>query len=359
MGKINYRPVFCKKKRLNSQGKALLQVEAYLSGKRAYFSTSIYLEPRQWNERKCKVVHHPEADSLNYMIQEFIMGLEHKELELWRKGMNVTLGVLRQALKPESSSSFLEFVRLEFDAVRMKDSTRKNLETTWKLLGDFKPNLKPEGVTLRFVREFERYMERKGFGINTIAKHLKHLRTFVNWAIVKGQMKEEDYPFRRYRIKMGDSRHAYLTPEEMKSLEELILSDKYLAIRHTLDAFLFCCYTGLRYSDFVHLTEKNVVWIEGKRWIVFSSVKTGVEVRLPIYLLFEGKACCLLDKYEGCRNEFFSLKSNTSVNQELRIIGKLAGIEKHFTFHTARHNSSSFSLKTNNLQNLNFRLLTI
>ena len=47
MGKITYRPVFYRRKRLNAQGKALLQVEAYLSGKRAYFSTHIYLTPRQ------------------------------------------------------------------------------------------------------------------------------------------------------------------------------------------------------------------------------------------------------------------------------------------------------------------------
>ena len=32
MGKITYRPVFYRRKRLNAQGKALLQVEAYLSG---------------------------------------------------------------------------------------------------------------------------------------------------------------------------------------------------------------------------------------------------------------------------------------------------------------------------------------
>ena len=41
------------------------------------------------------------------------------------------------------------------------------------------------------------------------------------------------------------------------------------------------------------------------------------------------------------RNEFFSLKSNTCVNHGLHSIGKLAGIEKHFTFHTARHTNAT------------------
>ena len=43
MKKIKYRIVYNRKKRLDSQGKALVQVEAYLLGKKAYFSTHIYI----------------------------------------------------------------------------------------------------------------------------------------------------------------------------------------------------------------------------------------------------------------------------------------------------------------------------
>lgn len=42
MKKIKYRIVYNRKKRLDSQRKALVQVEAYLLGKKAYFSTHIY-----------------------------------------------------------------------------------------------------------------------------------------------------------------------------------------------------------------------------------------------------------------------------------------------------------------------------
>lgn len=38
---------------------------------------------------------------------------------------------------------------------------------------------------------------------------------------------------------------------------------------------------------------------------------------------------------------------------------KSAGITKHITFHVARHSYLSFSLKTNDLQNLNLRQVTI
>lgn len=38
---------------------------------------------------------------------------------------------------------------------------------------------------------------------------------------------------------------------------------------------------------------------------------------------------------------FFSIKNNSSVNKELIRIGKLARINKHFSFHSARHTNAT------------------
>ena len=127
----------------------------------------------------------------------------------------------------------------------------------------------------------------------------------------------------------------------MKKLEEVSLTGRNSCLEHTLDAFLFCCYTGLRYSDFVNLNEKNIVKMDGKLWLIFDSVKTGAEVKLPLSLLFEGKALTLLQKYQGKWRSFFSIKNNSSVNKELIRIGKLARINKHFSFHSARHTNAT------------------
>ena len=102
MGKICYRPVFNRTNRLNAQGKALLQVEAYLERKKIYFSTHIYLKPQQWNRKRCMVVRHPEADALNYFIRDYILKLEQKEMEIWRKGREVSLDALKQELKSKT-----------------------------------------------------------------------------------------------------------------------------------------------------------------------------------------------------------------------------------------------------------------
>lgn len=340
MGKICYRLVYNREKHLNPEGKALLQIEAYQSGRRTYFSTHVHLAPKQWNKKKKLVVNHPEADSLNYMLHELVMKLEHKEMELWKQGQDVTPASLKMAMKTDSSGSFILFVKEEIASSSKKKSTRSNLSSTLKLLSRFKSRLDFNGVNPQFIYKFEEFLYHNGCCTNTVAKHMKHLKAFVNSAIDRGYMKTDDYPFQRYKIKTKESKHTHLIPEEVHKLEVLKITDN-TSLRHTLNAFLFCCYTGMRYSDFISLTERNIITIENNPWIVYRSVKTGVEVKLPLYLLFEGKAWKILCEYKNDWNSFFMLKSNTCINYDLSKIGKLAGIEKHFTYHSARHTNAT------------------
>ena len=99
MNKISYRIVYNRKKRLNAEGKALLQVEAYLKGKRIYFSTNIYLTPKQWDNKKKMIKSHVAAGSLNYYLREFITKLELRELELWKQRGQERLGVWFEMLR--------------------------------------------------------------------------------------------------------------------------------------------------------------------------------------------------------------------------------------------------------------------
>ena len=107
-------------------------------------------------------------------------------------------------------------------------------------------------------------------------------------------------------------------------------------MRHVLDAFLFCCYTGLRYSDFCQLTPENFIRINGKRWLYFKSVKTGVEIRLPLHLLFESRALGILDRYPDI-GSLAALPCNSEVNKQLRKLAGLCGIKKRITYHVSRH----------------------
>ena len=344
MSKINYRIVYNRKKRLNAEGKALLQVEAYSKGKRVYFSTNIYIAPEQWDSKRQEVKIHPASESLNYYLKEFITKLELRELELWRQGHDVSLNMLKSNTIQDSSDSFLEFIKEEIAESSSKESTKRNRNSTLKLLVNFKGVMRMDEVTIQFVYDFETYLHRKGYNVNTIAKHMKHVRFFVNTAINKGLLEAKDYPFHRYKIKTKESEHTFLLPEELQKLEELSMSINHFNESHVLDAFLFCCYTGLRFSDFINLSERNFIYIDNNPWIVFHTIKTGTEIKLPLHLLFEGKGFDILQKYQNNVNAFFALQSNSKTNKVLGYISQLAGIEKHLSFHVARHTNATLLL---------------
>lgn len=335
MEKIRYRLVYNRKKHLNKQGTALVQVEASLNQRKIYFKTNLYIKPEHWDKRTSQVIGHPQANDLNSMLFEFVLHLQGIELALWKRGVPATLSLLKDAMKKNLpiNITFPIFAKEYVQHSDRRESTKENLFTTITVLQEFRPGLDFKDITYTFLKDFEVYLREKGNGINTVAKHLRQLRTLVNEAINQGYIHADAYPFRKFKIKQEKGSHEFLTPDELKKLENLEVHD--LKLRHVLDAFLFCCYVGLRFSDFCQLTPSNFIRVNGKKWLHFKSIKTGIELRLPLHLLFEGRALSILDKYDI--TEFANLGSNSEVNKSLSVIIGMTRIKKHITYHTARH----------------------
>ena len=319
MEKIRYRLVYNRKNQLNKQGTALVQVEASLNQRKIYFKTNIYLRPENWDKQTSQVCNHPQSNDLNAMLFEYVLHLQAIELSFWKRGIQPTLALLRDAIKKNTpiNVTFTVFAKEYVKHSDRRQSTKDNLITTINVLKEFRPGLDFKDITYSFLKDFE----------------TRQLRTLVNEAINQGYIHADDYPFRKFKIKQEKGRHEFLTPDELRKLENLEVEDKKL--RHVLDAFLFCCYVGLRFSDFCQLAPENFIRVNGKRWLHFKSIKTGIELRLPLHLLFEGKALTILDRYSI--EKFADLGCNSDVNKYLSRIAGMARIRKHITYHTARH----------------------
>lgn len=343
MDKIIYNLVFNRKKALNEQGEALIQVEAYLNGKKKYFSTKIYINPKQWDKGKRRIKNHPNAEALNRMLYDYVAEIEKKELYLWQQGITIALDSLKKALAPQRTEdqSFISFFRKEITRSPLKESTKQNHLSTLELLKEYEKEVSFSNLNFEFISSFDLFLQSKGYHVNTIAKHMKHIKRYVNAAINKDYIEIQKYPFRKYKIRSIENKHTHLSPEELSKLENRKLTGKHTKLQKTLDAFLFCCYAGLRYSDFVNLTPENIVTINQETWLIYKSVKTSIEVRLPLYLLFEGKGIVILKRYRDNMNDFFKLRDNSNINKELLSISKLVEISKHISFHTARHTNAT------------------
>lgn len=314
MKKIKYRIVYNRKKQLDKQGKALVQVEAYLSGKKSYFSTHVYLKPDQWNNRVSLVCNHPHAEELNYMLEEFVLTLQMRELEAWKQGREICLQILKETGKDTSTENkFIPFGRKWIENSSIRESTKSNLNTTLSLLDSFSPSITFRQLDYKTLLSFEQFLKNKKLGTNTIAKHFRHIRTILNEAIRQGLIIKEFSPFTEYKIKTTESHHTYLLPEELEKLEQINFSRKKESLCHSLDAFLFCCYTGLRYSDFIRMEEENFIQTNSGLWLVFKSQKTGTVTQIPLSHLFQGKAVRLLSHYPNLKDFFSSSRMHQSI----------------------------------------------
>lgn len=115
------------------------------------------------------------------------------------------------------------------------------------------------------------------------------------------------------------------------------------------DTFLFCCYTGLAYVDVAKLTPDNIsAGIDGERWLFVDRTKTGSSSNVPLL----PPALAIIERYQNhpeTENKGLLLPviSNQKLNAYLKEIADICGINKHLTFHIARHTFATTVTLTN------------
>ena len=335
MDKIRYRLVYNRRKQLNAQGKALIQVEASLCKRKVYLTTRIYVCPEEWDKKTSTIAGHPLAMELNTWLYEYILKLEGFELAMWKRGITPTLLQLKEAVKNKRTNdiSFESFSHSVIENSTRKSGTKCNLRGTLAILSEFRPGYTWEDLTYTFLKDFESWLLGRGAAVNTAAKHLQNIRTLINEAISAGYLTADADPFRNYTIKHERVPHRFLNPDELKRMENVKVSGK---LAHVRDAFLFCCYTGLRFSDFRHLQEDSFLKIKGQPWLMIQTEKTGYDLKIPLHLVFDGKALEILQRYLSVA-DFTKIGCNAGTNRHLATLQKIAKIKTRTTFHTARH----------------------
>lgn len=341
--KIRYRLVYNRKNQLNAQGTSLVQIEAYLNKRKIYLSTQLYLRPQEWDKATSQVVNHPQSNELNAMLYEKIIELQSVEIGYWKQGISPSLLDIKNAVKHQVTAdiTFLTFARRSVSQSSRKEGTKQNMYATIHRMKDFRGDIEIRDVNYKYLTEFESYLRTIGLKVNSVGKHLRNVRTLINEAINQGYMNLNDYPFRKFKIQKEKPEHRVLTQKELSKLESTTLKGKMK--QRVLDSFLFCCYSGLRFSDYKQLTDDNILSLKGSKWLSLRTQKTNVKQKIPIYLLFDGKALGLIQKYESIQH-MNKIGCNADVNRILKDIADKEGIKKRVTFHTARHTFATLLL---------------
>ena len=146
--------------------------------------------------------------------------------------------------------------------------------------------------------------------------------------------------FHSLQTAVSKTERYFLIEDEIEILETVKLpSDR---LDKSRDLFLFSCYTGLAYTDMANLHPHNIiVGIDREYWIKTSRQKTNTKINVPLL----PQALAILDKYKKHpmvikRGRALPYMSNQKINDYLKEIAMLCGINKNMTFHLARHDQS-------------------
>ncbi|MEM6814282.1 MAG: site-specific integrase [Bacteroidota bacterium] len=174
---------------------------------------------------------------------------------------------------------------LESKRKRIKITTYRSYRQTLRLLNLYEKQyeivLTFEDIDLDFYRSFVEMLEDEDYSLNSIGKHIKNLKTFLNDALINGVSSNIIFKSRSFAAPKELTTHIYLTKEEIKKLTNFDFSENP-SLEHAMDIFLIGCHTGQRVSDYNGLLKSDIEVIDGHNFIKIQQKKTDNFVHFPI-----------------------------------------------------------------------------
>ena len=191
--------------------------------------------------------------------------------------------------------------------------------------------LKPQQLTKEMMADFTEYLHPRvpGEGAHTLYARFKKI---VKAAVEADVLRKNPCTDVSIKVDNGSLKKDVLSIEEIQQLIATHYSGENQDIRR---AFIFCLYCGLRWCDVKDLTFANVDY--SNRLLKFEQAKTkGHSSASSVVIPLNDGLLNLIGK--GERNAIiFPLPSHNMCLKALRHWTARAGIDKHITWHCARH----------------------
>jgi integrase len=346
-----------KKGKLRSDGTRLISIQyCHSQNRRVVISTGIAIPPKYWNKKTRRI----SAD----LPEQYgkVNDLEKILTDKQRKGEDMVTHAKKNHICP------LQFLRINFpladkwkvehmkenkDDLGVYNNIDKYIEerksevkhVTINVINMMKVHLQSferyrgvpitfDSFDLSFYKEFIKYLTydyplmrkkvvTKGLRINSIAKTIKWLKTFL-----KDRMAKKIIPFfdlSLYRGPEEDVDAIYLNWTEITAMYKLDLTGN-LILEKVRDLFVLGCLTGFRFSDYSDVKPDEV----RNDMLFVTQTKTSGRVVVPL----RPEAKAILEKY----NMEMPQVSNPEFNFYIKEVARLAGINEVIKFSYRRGN---------------------
>lgn len=331
-------PVRIREKRLND-GNVSLYLDMYYMGARKKEGLKLYLVPevnaaaKLQNKNTLKLAEQIKAERILDIQQHGLVNWENV-----KKGRMTLAAWVEKYTKDENG--------LTPASMRSKRNAQARVEQYLLYIG--KPNLALKEVDKDFCKGFIAFLKtctfnngKKTLGSTTCRIFMNRLAAALNMAVREGLI--DNNPFKLLDAKEKPQKKSaireFLTIEELRTL--IATPCRYEIVKK---AFLFSCFTGLRYSDMMALKWNEIhKAADGKTlYIEHEQVKTKNTVTIPL----SNEALKWMPRKSKTSERVFHQLRITSNTVEV-VLGEWmqeAGIQKHITYHCSRHTAATLLL---------------
>ena len=313
----------------------------------------LYDSGKMKGKPKFKVRHIRRKENLNlYLVANPRTPLERQQnketLELakkirFEKGQQLLESVEGYRLKKDRDINFLDYFQSYIDSYTKKDinmikialSRFKDFLKETPEYNKFMKRIKPEQITRDMVEAYTEYLQTrsKGEGARSLYARFKKV---IKYAVEHDVMAKN--PCTGIVIKVDDQqlKKDVLSTDEIQTLIATHYKQENPNIRR---AFIFCLYCGLRFCDVKDLTFKNVDY--SNKLLRFEQNKTkGHSANSGVVIPLNDGLLKLIGEPTDSGNRDEVIFPLPTYEACLKAVGrwvKRAGIEKHITWHCARH----------------------
>ncbi|MDE6648303.1 MAG: site-specific integrase [Muribaculaceae bacterium] len=324
-----------------ANGNLSLYLDYYHDGKREYEFLKLYLIPEVTTEDKVA-----NANTLN--AANAIKARRLANIADNKAGINISADGLQL-------SDWIDSI-VSRKRNKVSESSIKGLRRLKQHLNIYRTHIRLVDVDKRFCIGFTDYLRSAGFLKNqgkkvgkerrilsqtTQAEMLNTLSIVLNEAVREGLIRSNATRqlSKTERIKTPKGTREYLTVEELQRMIETPVTP---SAEGDKNAFLFCCFCGLRHSDVSALRWGNIINDGNKMWISIIQKKTQHPVIAPL----SEKAIACLPHRGGKDNDekVFDMPNYCITNRRLKRWAKDAQINKNVTFHVSRHTFGTMML---------------
>lgn len=220
--------------------------------------------------------------------------------------------------------AFDEFLREGDSQSNWTKSTCQKFYTLRNNLKAFKEELSFDTFTEQGLTDYMEFLLLgKDMRNSTIAKQISLIKWFLRWSVEKGYTQNMAFNSFKPKLKSTSKKVIFLTWEELNRLKDMPIPMSKQHLERVRDVFLFCCFSGLRYSDVCNLKRSDIK----PDHIEVTTIKTADN--LVIELNKYSKA--ILEKYKDIPlpdHKALPVISNQKMNDYLKELGELAGIDE-------------------------------